>query len=84
MDWTYTVGALATAVTAGANLPQLFKCWRTRDVRALSSKTLVALAAGLGLWVTYGIFRGDAMVIMGNVIAFAITAGLLALKARYG
>jgi MtN3 and saliva related transmembrane protein len=43
---------------------------------------LVALTAGLSLWVFYGVLKGDWVLIGANTVAVALTAVVLGSKIR--
>jgi len=78
------LGLLAATLTTTANLPQVWKAWRTRETADLSLAMTVILAAGLGLWVVYGILQGDAVIVIANAIAMLLALTLTALKLRHG
>ncbi|MBV9076831.1 MAG: SemiSWEET transporter [Methylobacteriaceae bacterium] len=78
------LGYLAAVCTAGANLPQVMKAWRSRSTSDLSIRTLTILATGLALWIAYGFGRSDVPLIAANGISLALTGTAVALKLRYG
>jgi MtN3 and saliva related transmembrane protein len=63
------IGAAAAFCTTASYVPQLKKVWTTGETRDLSLKMLPILAAGLALWIIYGLLRGDAAVIAANASA---------------
>ena len=78
-----SVGLAAAICTTAANVPQLIKAWRTQDTDDLSLKMLVLLAVGLGLWVTYGVLKGDKgdyVIILANGTGLALAVALVSLK----
>jgi len=48
----------------------------------LSSKTLAVLAAGLALWIGYGILKGDFVIIVANAVGPLFVAMLIGFKIR--
>jgi uncharacterized protein with PQ loop repeat len=48
------IGFLAGLLTTAANVPQVWKTYRTRSGEGLSFRMLVSLASGLTLWIVYG------------------------------
>jgi MtN3 and saliva related transmembrane protein len=86
MTWNAAtlLGLLAAALTTIANVPQVLKAWRTKETRDLSLAMTSILAAGLGLWVVYGILQSDAVIIIANAIAMLLALALTALKLRHG
>jgi MtN3 and saliva related transmembrane protein len=81
MSTIATVIGLAAAVcTTAANLPQLKKAWTTGQTEDLSLKTLLLFASGLSLWVVYGFFQRDIVIILANGVSFVILNVILYLK----
>ena len=80
MELATVVGLLAASGTTAAFVPQVVRTWRTSSARDLSLLMIVVLAIGLLLWVVYGALRGDAVVIIANVITLALVSTLLSLK----
>lgn len=82
--WLTALGLLAATLTTAANIPQVAKCWRTREADDISLAMIVTLGSGLALWTVYGALRGDLVVVIGNAVALLIALALLALKLRFG
>lgn len=82
--WLTALGLLAAALTTAANIPQVIKCWRTREADDISMAMIVTLGSGLALWTIYGALRGDMVVVIGNAIALLIAGALLVMKLRFG
>ena len=40
------------------------------------------LAAGMALWVVYGVMQGDAVIILANSVSFVLLMGILYFKLR--
>ncbi|MEP9396500.1 SemiSWEET transporter [Mesorhizobium sp. KR2-14] len=78
------VGSVAATMTTFAWLPQISKILRDRQATDISWATTGALAAGVVLWVVYGVFIGSWPVILSNVVTFLFIATILGLKWRYG
>ncbi|GIH76646.1 SemiSWEET family sugar transporter [Planobispora longispora] len=76
------IGLLAGVLTTACWWPQLHRSWRTRSTDDLSWSYLVMLAAGVGLWLVYGVAVGDAAVTTANGATFAALAVLIGIKAR--
>ena len=79
-----TVGALAATLTTICWLPQALRTIRTRETRAISLLTQAIFAAGLALWLVYGIGLGSWPIIIANALTLGLVAMILALKLRYG
>jgi MtN3 and saliva related transmembrane protein len=80
MSTIATVIGLAAVCTTTANLPQLKKAWTTGQTDDLSLKTLLLFGSGLALWVVYGIFQVDVVIILANGVSLLILSVLLYLK----
>lgn len=52
--WLTALGLLAAVLTTAANIPQVIKCWRTREADDISLAMIVTLGSGLALWTVYG------------------------------
>jgi len=77
-----TIGLTAAAMTTFAFLPQVVQTWRSRSTEGLNLPMLAVLAAGLALWLVYGIGAGQLPVILANGATLLLVAILLALKLR--
>ncbi len=77
------VGSVAAALTAFSFIPQIIKVARTRSAKDVSVATLVQLAAGVTLWILYGIHLRDVIIIAANGITLASMAVLLFLYRKY-
>ena len=66
------IGACAAALTSLSYIPQVQKAWPRGSTENLSLKMLVALTAGLLLWVGYGLLREDWVIIGANAIGAAL------------
>lgn len=75
------LGLAAASLTTGCWLPQLVRSWRTRSVGDLSWVYLAALAAGISLWLAYGVLAGDGVIVLANGLTLAALAALSAIKA---
>ena len=79
-----SIGLTAAALTTVANVPQVIKAWRTGETEDLSLVTISTLAAGLALWIVYGVFQADLVIIGANTIALVVNITLVGLKLRHG
>jgi MtN3 and saliva related transmembrane protein len=80
-DW---LGFVAAGLTTLAFVPQALLSLRTRDVSGVSLGMYCAFTAGISLWLVYGLLIGSWPLIVSNTITFALAAGILAMKLRYG
>jgi MtN3 and saliva related transmembrane protein len=78
----HILGMLAAALTSLSYLPQLQKAMPRNSTSALSLKMLVALSAGLCLWIVYGVLKDDWVIILANSIGATLSLAVLAFKIR--
>jgi MtN3 and saliva related transmembrane protein len=78
----YILGMLAAALTSLSYLPQLQKAIPRNSTSDLSLKMLVALSAGLCLWVVYGVLKDDWVIILANSIGATLSLTVLRFKIR--
>ena len=76
------IGLVAAFCTTVANVPQVKKTWQTGTADDLSFKMLVLLMAGVGLWVIYGAFKADVVIMVANGASFLLLAIILCFKVR--
>jgi MtN3 and saliva related transmembrane protein len=74
------VGFLAGLLTTAANVPQVWKTYRSRTGEGLSFRMLVILASGLALWIVYGGLNRSMPKIVANAAGFALVLALIAMK----
>ena len=76
------IGLFAAICTTISYFPQLKKCWDTGSAGDLSLKMFSILAAGIALWVVYGILQGDVVIILANSVSFMLLMGILYFRLR--
>ena len=83
MNWAVTaVGLVAAVCTTVSYIPQLKKCWETGSADDLSLWMFSILAAGVTLWVVYGVLRDDWVIILANSISLVFLMGILYFRLR--
>jgi MtN3 and saliva related transmembrane protein len=82
-ELTTIVGFIAGFVTTAANLPQVWKTYRSKSGEGLSFRMLLALAIGLGLWIVYGTMSKLPPLIVTNAVALLLILSLLGMKLKY-
>lgn len=78
------VGLFAAGLTTFCQVPQALQITKTRHTKDISLPTYTALGLGVLLWVIYGVFIHDPIVIIANIITFILVAYIWVLKLRYG
>lgn len=77
------IGVAAAALTTSSFLPQIIKAYRTRSMGDVSRYLMSFFATGTVLWMVYGIFKGDWVIIGANGTATAFNVILLYMKFAY-
>jgi len=71
MLWTI-VGITAALLTTFGFVPQCIKMIKTKSVKDLSGLTLVQFSIGIALWMLYGIYLHDFIIIGANAVSLCI------------
>jgi MtN3 and saliva related transmembrane protein len=77
MDMITAVGGMAAFCTTVSYLPQLKKCWQTGHAGDLSMTMLMVLAAGVALWIMYGVLKFDFVIVVANAVSLVLLIGIL-------
>jgi MtN3 and saliva related transmembrane protein len=78
------IGLSAAFLTMFSFVPQIAKALKTKSVRDVSIVTLLQLSLGVLLWIIYGIYLKDAIIILANTVTLATLIILLCLYFNYG
>jgi MtN3 and saliva related transmembrane protein len=81
--WTI-IGGGAAILTMFGFVPQIVKILKTRAVKDVSLITLLQLSLGVSLWITYGIYLKDLIIITANSVTLVTLVILLYLYFNYG
>ena len=77
------IGTAAAVLTTSSFLPQMIKAYRTKSMEDVSRYLMSFFATGTVLWMVYGIFKGDPVIIGANATATAFNVILLYMKFTY-
>ena len=77
------VGILAAIMTMFSFVPQIIKVMANKSAKDVSIVTLSQLSGGVLLWVIYGIYRKDLIIITANIVTLASLLVLINLYLRY-
>lgn len=77
------IGIAAASLTMFSFVPQIFKVYKTKSGKDLSLITLVQLATGVFLWIIYGVYLGDRVIIVANAVTLSTLIILLVLYFLY-
>ncbi|GAB1430496.1 hypothetical protein MASR2M18_13290 [Ignavibacteria bacterium] len=76
------IGTVAACCTSFGLAPQAFRVWRTKETEQLSLGAFGLMLTGTILWLCYGIFRFDAVLIAANIIPLFFVSYVFIEKAR--
>jgi MtN3 and saliva related transmembrane protein len=82
MFWQF-IGMLAALLTMFSFVPQIIKTAASRSARDVSIITLLQLGSGVSLWIIYGIYRRDVIIVAANVITLLSLLLLIGLYFRF-
>lgn len=77
------VGFLAALLTMFGFLPQVIKIYRTKSVKDLSLLAVLQFMLGVFLWLIYGIYLKNFILILANSVTFLILLAALVLFIKY-
>lgn len=82
MNWEI-IGALAAALTTFGFVPQIVKIYRTKSVEDVSLIMLLQYSTGLFLWMVYGIYLQNYILIISNFVSFSTIVVAVGLYLKY-
>jgi MtN3 and saliva related transmembrane protein len=84
MNFTALLGILAATCTTISFVPQVVQILKTRNTKGISLGMYIIFTFGILCWVLYGIFLGEAPLIIGNAITLVLALTILIFKIIYG
>jgi MtN3 and saliva related transmembrane protein len=78
------VGTLAATLTTVAFVPQVWKVWHTQHTADISLAMYALFAAGVAMWLAYGLLLGAWPIIIANAITLLLASAVLVMKLRFG
>ena len=82
MTFVTLIGLAAAFCTTVSYIPQIKKVWDTGETGDISLKMFLILAAGIALWIVYGVLQGDGVIILANSASLALLCAILFFKLR--
>jgi MtN3 and saliva related transmembrane protein len=76
------IGGLAALLTSLSYVPQVQKAWPHGSTKDLSVKMLAVLTTGLVLWICYGMFKADWIIVLANSVGATLSGTVLYCKFR--
>jgi MtN3 and saliva related transmembrane protein len=82
MDWGI-IGAIAATLTMFGFVPQIAKIYKTRSVEDVSLTMLVQYCIGIFLWMLYGFYLKNNILIISNFVSFSTLVVAVGLYLKY-
>jgi MtN3 and saliva related transmembrane protein len=80
VDLVTLIGSLAALCSTTSFAPQAWRIIKTRDTSAISSRMYLITVVGFGLWLAYGLMKGEWPLIVTNAICLGLSAFILCMK----
>ena len=84
MKYITLLGFVAASLTTFSMLPQVLKTIRTKETKDLSLIMFFMATVGFAIWIIYGFYRANIVLISANIITFSLGLTLVVLKLRHG
>jgi len=78
------LGYVAAVLTTVSFLPQAIKTIHSKDTRGISLGMYAVFTVGVAFWLGYGIVLQSWPMIVSNIVTFALSTTILAMKLRHG
>jgi len=82
ITWTI-IGVGAAVLTMFSFIPQIIKVLKNKSAKDVSLITLLQLSSGVTLWIVYGIYLRDGVIIIANSVTLVTLLILLYLYFNY-
>ena len=82
MLWSI-IGTAAAVLTTSAFIPQVIKMHRHKSARDVSAVMLYQLFVGVGLWIAYGVYLRNTIIIAANAVTCITLVIALGLYYKY-
>lgn len=83
IDSIEIIGLMAAILTTSAFIPQVYKTWKTKDVKAISLTMYLVMFTGVILWLIYGIYINSFSMLIANSITSMLILFIVILKIKY-
>ena len=84
MDFWHLIGSLAAILTMFSFLPQIIKTYKSKSARDVSLVTLFQLSLGVTLWMIYGVYLKNMIIIVANAVTLTTLIVLVFFYFNYG
>lgn len=77
------IGFIAAILTTSAFVPQVYKTWKTKDVKGISLTMFLVMFTGIILWLVYGFFINSLSMVLANVITALLVLLIIIFRIKY-
>ena len=84
MSTELLVSGVAATLTTAAFVPQALHILRHKETRAISLFMYVSFAAGVALWLLFGVIIDNWPIVISNAITLVLALAIVAMKLKYG
>jgi len=77
------VGVAAAVLTTSSFVPQIIKAYRSKTMDDVSRYLMILFATGTVLWMVYGLYKSDWVIVVANATATVFNAVLLYFKLSF-
>ena len=77
------IGFLAAAFTTASFVPQVYRIWKTKEVKDISFMMYLSMFFGVSLWFYYGFIITSISMMIANIISALLVLSILFFKIRY-
>ena len=77
------IGVSAAVLTMFGFVPQIVKVFKTKSAKDVSILTLVQFALGTILWIVYGVYLKNAIIITANIVTLTTLLILISMYIFY-
>ncbi|MEK6765740.1 MAG: SemiSWEET transporter [Planctomycetota bacterium] len=82
MEWKI-VGVIAAVCTTSGFIPQIIRGIRTKRLDDVSPVMYLLFIFGISLWLSYGVYLEDKIIIVANAVTLAFSVFILVLRYKY-
>lgn len=83
MNWIEILGFTAGTLSALTFLPQVIRTWKLKTAKELSLVMIFLITSSVILWIAYGIFINNIVIIYTNSIVLVLALCLLYFKFKF-
>lgn len=83
IDFIEIIGFIAAILTTSAFIPQVYKTWKTKDVKAISLTMYLVMFTGVLLWLVYGIYINSLSMVLANGITSILILFIIIFKIKH-